>query len=367
MHHSVTMEGCGSPLVVKFADTHKDKQQRVAQQLLLQQLAALNLQSPNAPLSPSAPTTSTATLFHELHSCPASLLPVGSTCTSQSPYARQSAAARAAAAAAANSHSSTSPNGHSAMRNSTGNQSNGMTMAAAAAATLAAATQHPFFSLALSAAANAMANSPYAPNSPSSLLSSPAGSSHMPAHLSAHMTSHVPMPSALPVGTATDQALAYGALFNYAFTAQHHPHLSARGIGNMKHVSDAANSMSDRLRPSLSSVHNRHSSRCSRTAYDLGSIDRSHVEGPTGSNLFIYHLPPHFGDAELFATFSPFGCVLSARVFVDRRTRLSKCFGFVSYDNPLSAAHAIRTLNGFPLGAKRLKVQLKRNASQSVS
>merc|ERR1719180_126508 len=33
MHHSITMEGCSSPIVVKFADTQKDKEQRKVQQL----------------------------------------------------------------------------------------------------------------------------------------------------------------------------------------------------------------------------------------------------------------------------------------------------------------------------------------------
>ena len=34
--------------------------------------------------------------------------------------------------------------------------------------------------------------------------------------------------------------------------------------------------------------------------------------------------------------------------------------GFVSYDNPMSAQAAIHTMNGFSVGNKRLKVQLKR-------
>ena len=33
MHHSLTMEGCSSPLVVKFADTQKDKEQKKIQQM----------------------------------------------------------------------------------------------------------------------------------------------------------------------------------------------------------------------------------------------------------------------------------------------------------------------------------------------
>ena len=83
-------------------------------------------------------------------------------------------------------------------------------------------------------------------------------------------------------------------------------------------------------------------------------------EGPDGANLFIYHLPPEFTDADLMQTFTPFGNVISAKVFIDKPTMLSKCFGFVSYDNPVSAQAAINAMHGFTIGSKRLKVQLKR-------
>jgi len=58
--------------------------------------------------------------------------------------------------------------------------------------------------------------------------------------------------------------------------------------------------------------------------------------------------------------FSPFGTMVSGTVFKDKMTQQSKGFGFVSYDNAMSAQSAIAAMNGMQIDGRRLKVELKK-------
>ena len=54
--------------------------------------------------------------------------------------------------------------------------------------------------------------------------------------------------------------------------------------------------------------------------------------------------------------------------FFNRKYIKSSSFsGFVSYDNPVSAQHAIQAMHGYQIGMKRLKVQLKRPKNETAS
>eukprot|EP00918_Siedleckia_nematoides_P071861 GHVU01156976.1.p1 GENE.GHVU01156976.1~~GHVU01156976.1.p1 ORF type:complete len:306 (-),score=41.80 GHVU01156976.1:107-1024(-) len=77
--------------------------------------------------------------------------------------------------------------------------------------------------------------------------------------------------------------------------------------------------------------------------------------------LFVFHLPSDWDDSMLKETFAQFGNCTSAMV-AKKKSGASRGYGFVTFDNPKTAALAIQRMNSQPVGAdrkKRLKVQLK--------
>ncbi|XP_045071371.1 CUGBP Elav-like family member 2 isoform X18 [Coregonus clupeaformis] len=266
MHQSQTMEGCSSPIVVKFADTQKDKEQRRLQQQLAQQMQQLN----------NATTWGSLTGLGGLTPQYLALLQQA---TSSSNLGAFSGIQQMAAGTTANS--------------------SGM-------------------------------------NSLTSLgtLQGLAGAT---------------------MGLNNINALAGMAALN-------------GGLGGAGLTNGTAGTM-DALTQAYSGIQ-QYAAAALPTLYSQSLLQQqgaagSQKEGPEGANLFIYHLPQEFGDQDILQMFMPFGNVVSAKVFIDKQTNLSKCFGFVSYDNPVSAQAAIQAMNGFQIGMKRLKVQLKRSKNDS--
>ncbi|XP_035484430.1 CUGBP Elav-like family member 1 isoform X4 [Scophthalmus maximus] len=280
MHQSQTMEGCSSPIVVKFADTQKDKEQkRMAQQLQqqMQQLSAASMWGNLTGLNNLGPqylalylqllqqTASTGNALNNLHPVSGSS-PTSSSNSSVNPMSSLGALQSLAAGAGA-----------------------GLNMS----------------SLAGMAALNGSLGSGGLSN----------GSGNTMEALSQAYSGIQQYAAAAAIPSLYNQSLL--------------PQQSVSAAGSQKEASN------------------------------------SHSTGPEGANLFIYHLPQEFGDQDLLQMFMPFGNVISAKVFIDKQTNLSKCFGFVSYDNPVSSQAAIQSMNGFQIGMKRLKVQLKRSKNDS--
>ncbi|KAG8430730.1 hypothetical protein GDO86_020063 [Hymenochirus boettgeri] len=324
MHQAQTMEGCSSPIVVKFADTQKDKEQkRMTQQLQhqMQQINAASMWGNLAGLSSLAPQY--LALYLQLLQ-------------------------QTASTGNLNSLSGLHPMG--------GEYVTGMTsgLNAMQLQNLAA----------LAAAASAAQNTPSAgsaltsSSSPLSVLTS-SGSSP-----SSNNSSVNPMASlgALQTLAGATAGLNVGSL---AGMAALNGGLGSSGLSNgtgstMEALSQAYSGIQQYAAAALPSLYNQ--SLLSQQG--LGAAG-SQKEGPEGANLFIYHLPQEFGDQDLLQMFMPFGNIVSAKVFIDKQTNLSKCFGFISYDNPVSAQAAIQSMNGFQIGMKRLKVQLKRSKNDS--
>ncbi|XP_048013363.1 CUGBP Elav-like family member 2 isoform X12 [Megalobrama amblycephala] len=319
MHQSQTMEGCSSPMVVKFADTQKDKEQRRLQQQLAQQMQQLNSASAWGSLTgltgltpqylallQQATTSSNLGAFSGIQQM-----------AGMNALQLQNLATLAAAAAAA--QSSASPSTASALTSSTGSLG-ALASPAGSTANSSAGAMGSLGSL----------------GTLQGLAGATVGLNNINALAVAHMLSGM--------------AALNGGLGSTG--------LSNGSAGPMDALTQAYSGIQQYAAAALPTLY-------SQSLLQQQSAAGSQKEGPEGANLFIYHLPQEFGDQDILQMFMPFGNVVSAKVFIDKQTNLSKCFGFVSYDNPVSAQAAIQAMNGFQIGMKRLKVQLKRSKNDS--
>ncbi|XP_036375521.1 CUGBP Elav-like family member 2 isoform X12 [Megalops cyprinoides] len=307
MHQSQTMEGCSSPIVVKFADTQKDKEQRRLQQQLAQQMQQLN----------SATTWGNLTGLGGLTPQYLALLQQATSSSNLGAFSGIQQMAGVSALQLQN----------------------------------------------LAALAAAVAQSSSSPSNANPLSSSPAGTT-------AGSSTGAAMNSLTSLGTLQGLAGASVGLNNINALAGSVNSMAALngGLGAAGLTNGTAGTM-DALTQAYSGIQ-QYAAAALPTLYSQSLLQQqsaagSQKEGPEGANLFIYHLPQEFGDQDILQMFMPFGNVVSAKVFIDKQTNLSKCFGFVSYDNPVSAQAAIQAMNGFQIGMKRLKVQLKRSKNDS--
>ncbi|CAM9876867.1 unnamed protein product, partial [Phaeothamnion confervicola] len=88
------------------------------------------------------------------------------------------------------------------------------------------------------------------------------------------------------------------------------------------------------------------------------------LRSPSFHSSFVSDL---FFRSQSFALgINQFGNVISARIMVDKQSGRSRGFGFVSFDYRPSAESAIKGMNGYQIGRKRLKVQHKKEKDRGA-
>ncbi len=72
--------------------------------------------------------------------------------------------------------------------------------------------------------------------------------------------------------------------------------------------------------------------------------------------IYIGNIPYSIKDQELADVFQEFGQVESAKVIVDKKTKRSKGYGFVTMTNEADEDVAVNDMNGKEIGGRKVKV-----------
>ncbi|XP_078583189.1 CUGBP Elav-like family member 1 isoform X20 [Branchiostoma floridae x Branchiostoma japonicum] len=363
LHQSQTMEGCSSPLVVKFADTQKDKEQKRLQQLNAQAWSQMNALASLAALNPqylaSLGFNSVSDDHRHIFASSPSLLQQAAL-GNQAAFSQQLTAGDIRQLYTPTTGSSSGGDIRQ-LYTTTGTSSGGLNMlglqqllAAATAANQASAGTGS------SSAVNPLSSTGAGGNTNTSALSGLGALAGLQGLGTPNSTLGLQALTGLSGMGSLNGTLGAATALSASGTAGNGVDPLSQAYSGIQQFAGMEQRQGS-VGQNLATFPNGYGTAGQMGATAAGKQkEGEQQQGPEGANLFIYHLPQEFGDQDLMQTFMPFGNVISAKVFIDKQTNLSKCFGFVSYDNPVAAQAAIQAMNGFQIGMKRLKVQLKR-------
>ncbi|XP_059080567.1 CUGBP Elav-like family member 2 isoform X4 [Tigriopus californicus] len=357
MHHSQTMEGCSSPIVVKFADTQKEKEQKKVQQLQsnLWTLSAAGLAAtPPAPAAPSIPSIIPQQYMAALQM--QALNGANHGAMSNSATLHQPTAQHLSALSATNGlHTNNYLALHQLLAAGAQQQqqqqqqqhpqshqpglTNGIPSGPATQVNLTSMYQtHPQAGASLSVT-----------SAPSNM----ANAGMFPAHQVNSNTGNVTVTGANSTSDLAFQGLVgLPAMANGTQQA-----LSPMSIANLSSLA------------ALSSTNPAAAIAALQAAYQNQGLSPQNI--PTSqqnsplANVGLLN-SPNVGATAV----NPLGVMarpatLSSATTPTASSQIQISTGFVSYDNSMSALAAIQAMNGFQVGTKRLKVQLKRSRDAS--